>query len=45
METSDKIIEKDWKKYKLNLIIEKTATDLHHIMWLKYRNQYNVNIP
>lgn len=45
METNDKIIEKNWKKYKLNLIIEKTATDIHHILGLKYRNQYNVNIP
>lgn len=45
METNDKIVEKDWKKYKLNLIIEKTASDIHHIMGLKYRNQYNVNIP
>lgn len=45
METNDKIIEKNGKKYKLNLIIEKTATDIHHILWLKYKNQYNVNIP
>ena len=45
METDNKIIEKDGKKYKLNLIIEKTATDIHHILWLKYKNQYNVNIP
>lgn len=45
METNDKIIEKDGKKYKLNLIIERTATDIHHILWLKYKNQYNVNIP
>lgn len=45
METNNKIIEKDGKKYKLNLIIEKTSTDIHHILWLKYKNQYNVNIP
>ena len=32
METNDKIVEKDGKRYKMNLIIEKTATDLHHIM-------------
>ena len=45
METNDKIVEKDGKRYKMNLIIEKTATDLHHIMWKKYKNKYNVNIP
>jgi hypothetical protein len=32
METNDKIIEKNGKKYKLNLIIEQTATDIHHIL-------------
>ena len=45
METNDKIIEKNGKKYKLNLIIEKTATDIHHLLWLKYKNEYNVHIP
>lgn len=44
MERSDKIIEKDGKKYKLNLIIDKTATDIHHILGQKYKAQYNVNI-
>lgn len=44
MERSDKIIEKDGKKYKLNLIIDKTATDIHHILGQKYKHQYNVNI-
>lgn len=45
METNDKIVEKDGKRYKMNLIIEKTAMDLHHIMWKKYKNKYNVDIP
>lgn len=45
METNDKIIEKNGKKYKLNLIIEQTATDIHHLLWLKYKNEYNVHIP
>ena len=44
MERNDKIIEKDGKKYKLNLIIDKTATDIHHILGQKYKAQYNVNI-
>lgn len=44
MERNDKIIEKDGKKYKLNLIIDKTATDIHHILGQKYKTQYNVNI-
>lgn len=29
----------------MNLIIEKTTTDLHHIMGKKYKHQYNVDIP
>lgn len=40
---NDRIVEKDWKLYKLNLIIDKTATDLHHILWQCNRNKYNVN--
>lgn len=44
MRDPERIIEKNWKLYKMNLIIEKTATDLHHVMGRKYRNKYNVNI-
>lgn len=43
-EDNDRIVEKNWKLYKLNLIIDKTATDLHHIMGQCNRNKYNVNI-
>ena len=45
MEKSDKYIEKNWKLYKMNLVIDKTATDLHHILGQKYKNEYNVNTP
>ena len=44
-ESDDRIVEKNWKLYKLNLIVDKTATDLHHIIGQKYRNEYNVNAP
>lgn len=40
----DRIVEKNWKLYKLNLIIDKTATDLHHLLGQKYKNKYNVNV-
>ena len=45
MEKSDKYVEKNWKLYKMNLVIDKTATDIHHILGQKYRNQYNVYVP
>ena len=38
----ERIIEKNWKLYKLNLIIDKTATDLHHILWQMNKDKYNV---
>lgn len=43
-EKDERIVEKNWKLYKLNLIIDKTATDLHHIMGQCNRHKYNVNI-
>lgn len=45
MEKNDKYVEKNWKLYKMNLVIDKTATDIHHILGQKYRNQYNVYVP
>lgn len=39
----DRIVEKNWKLYKLNLIIDKTATDIHHILGQCNKNKYNVN--
>lgn len=44
MDKKERIVVKDWKLYKLNLIIDKTVKDIHHIMWLKNRNKYNTNI-
>lgn len=41
----DRIVEKNWKLYKLNLIIDKTATDLHHIISRKEINHLNTNHP
>lgn len=41
----EKYIEIKWTKYKLNKVIDKTATDIHHILGQRYRNKYNVNIP
>ena len=31
------------KLYRLQEFIEKTATDIHHLIGKKYRNQYNTN--
>lgn len=39
----DRIIEKDWKLYKLNLLIDRTATDIHHIISKKEINKFKVN--
>lgn len=44
-EKPNRIIEQNWKLYKMNLIIDRTATDIHHIMGLKYKKEYNVEIP
>lgn len=40
----NRIIEINWVQWKLNRVIDKTATDLHHIMWQCNRHLYNVNI-
>ena len=40
----NRIMDVDWLQYKLCKIIDKTATDIHHIIWKKYRNQYNTNV-
>ena len=34
----------DWIQYKLNRVVEATATDIHHIMWKCNRLKYNTNI-
>lgn len=43
MDKRERILNFDWKLYKLNLVVDKTITDIHHLMWRKYRNQYNTN--
>ena len=41
---SDIITDVNWVQYKLCKIIDKTAQDIHHIMWKCNRNKYNTNI-
>ena len=43
-ERPNRIVEINWVQRKLNRVIDKTATDLHHIMWQCNRHLYNVNI-
>ena len=40
----NRIVEINWVQWKLNRVIDKTATDLHHIMWQCNKHLYNVNI-
>lgn len=41
---ADIITDANWVQYKLCKIIDKTAQDIHHIMWKCNRNKYNTNI-
>ena len=41
----DRVITLDNVNYRLLRVIEKTATNLHHIMGRCNRNKYNTNIP
>ena len=43
-ERPNRIVEINWVQRKLNRVIDKTATDIHHVVWQKYRHLYNVNI-
>lgn len=43
-ERPNRIVEINWVQWKLNRVIDKTATDVHHILWQKYKHLYNVNI-
>ena len=43
-ERPNRIIEINGVQWKLNRVIEKTATDLHHIMWRCNKHLYNINI-
>lgn len=39
----DSIITIGSNKYRLARIVDKTATDIHHLIWKRYRNQYRTN--
>ena len=41
---SNRIININWVSYKLCRIIDKTASDIHHIMGKCNRSKYNTNI-
>ena len=43
-ERPNRIVEINWVQRKLNRVIDKTATNLHHIMWRCNKHLYNVNI-
>ena len=43
-ERPNRIVEINWVQRKLNRVIDRTATDVHHILWQKYKHIYNVNI-
>lgn len=43
-ERPNRIVEINGVQRKLNRVIDKTATDLHHIMWQCNKHLYNVNI-
>lgn len=40
----NRIVEINWIQWKLNRVIDKTATDLHHIVGVCNRHLYNVNV-
>ena len=41
----DRVLTIDNVPYRLLRVIDKTSTNLHHIMWRCHRNKYNTNIP
>ena len=43
-ERPNRIVEINGVQRKLNRVIEKSATDMHHIMWQCNKHLYNVNI-
>lgn len=40
----NRIISINGKSYRLQAVIDKTATDIHHILGRRYRMKYNTNI-
>ena len=41
--SSNRIITIGSNSYRLQRVIEKTATDIHHLIWKRYRHQYRTN--
>lgn len=41
----DRVLTIDNVPYRLLRVIDKTSTNIHHIMWRCNRNKYNTNIP
>lgn len=44
-ERPNRIVEINWTQWKLNRVIDKTATDLHHIISRKKKTEFKVNEP
>ena len=40
---SDRTIIIGGKCYRLQQFVDKTATDIHHLIWKKYRHKYHTN--
>jgi len=43
-ERPNRIVEINWVQWKLNRVIDRTATDVHHLVWVCNKHLYNVNI-
>ena len=43
-ERPNRIVEINWRQRKLNRVVDKYSTNLHHIMWQCNKHLYNVNI-
>ena len=41
--SGDRILNFDGKLYRLQAVVDKTATDIHHLIWKKFRHQYRTN--
>lgn len=43
-ERPNRIVEINWRQRKLNRVIDKYSTNLHHIIWKCNKHLYNVNV-
>lgn len=43
LNSSNRIITVGGNSYRLQRVIDKTESDLHHLIWKKYRHQYRTN--